>query len=211
MSDSTLTMDFLDAEDMQSTAGNFVDMEGKAHCTIQAAEVNASRGDKMVKGFMYELVVQAFEPISKVSKEVANSQLNRTFRMFFANGDATNKDGGKFAQKKQAAALIAANVISPSDLGKKGVEINVGNAVNHQVCVQFALGKEDNNGKRWIDLFFDNIYHVDDPRAASFPKHADVLILAKDFRRNAEFFAPLTKKAEPKPKAQVTDEDLEGL
>jgi hypothetical protein len=211
MSDTTLTMDFLDVEEMQSSGGNFVDLEGKAHCTIQEVEVNAMRGEKIVRGFLFVLAVQAFEPKQKATKEVADSQVGRTFKMYFANGDPTNKDGGKFAQKKQAAALIAANVITPADLGKKGVDIDFERAINHQVCVEFALGKPDSNNKQWIDLHYDNIYHVDDPRATSFPKNAEILELAKDFRRPPEFFAALIKKADPKPKQKVTDEDLEGL
>ena len=194
-----LALDLPTAEDM-NTGGTYLTTPGKYHCLIVHAEENPTRNDKLVKGFLLELAVQN-----------AGDQQGMTFKAYFANGDPAHKDGGAFALKKQVAALIASNVVGPADLGKAGVEIDVEKAKDSQVLVELALGQPDKTtGKQYLDIAYANIFHIDDPRAKTFPKDADTISLVpKEYRRSEDFFAPLMvkPKAAPKPK----DTDFDGL
>lgn len=198
-----LTMDLQTAEEAASSGGTFLNVPGKYHGVIVDAVENPMRNDKMVKGFMFEVAVHGADKANE-------AELGKTIKLYFGNGDASHKDGGNFARSKQTAAMIAANLITPSDLGKAGVSIEVENAKNHQVMFEIELGKPDSNSKRWPDLASANIYHIDDPRAKSYPRNAEVIELAKNFRRDEAFFAPLIK-AKPIPQQKVTDDDLAGL
>lgn len=204
-----LTMDLPTAEEAAISGGTFLELPGKYHVSVIHAEENAMRGDTMVKGFMFEVAAHATE-----SDAAHQAEITKTIKLYFGNGDPAHKDGGKFAQSKQVAALIAANVISPSDLGKKGLKIDIESAKNHQFFVQLELGKAmetgKNVGKRYLDLAFAHIYHIDDPRAKAYPRSAELLEFAKDFRRNEAFFEPIIK-AKPAPQKRVTDDDLAGL
>lgn len=198
-----LVMDIQTAEEAASSGGTFLNAPGKYHGVIMEAVENAMRGDKMVKGFMFEVAVHGAEKANE-------GELGKTIKLYFGNGDSSHKDGGRFMESKQTAAMIASNLISVEDLGKKGMSIEVENAKNHQVMFEIELGKPDANNKRWPDLAHANIYHVDDPRAKSFPVNAEVLVHAENFRRDEAYFAPLIK-AKPVPQQKITDADLEGL
>jgi hypothetical protein len=198
-----LTMDLPTAEEAASSGGTFLNKPGKYHGVIMLAEENAMRGEKMVKGFMFEVAAHGVE---KGNEE----EIGKTIKLYFGNPDASHKDGGKFSLSKQTAALIASNAIAPADLGKKGVSVDVEACKNHQVMFEIELSKPDANQKRWPDLAYANIYHIDDPRAKSWPKNAEILELAKDFRRQESFFESIIK-AKPAPQQKVTDSDLEGL
>ncbi len=200
---SSMVMDLPTNEEFNSGGGNFMrDEAGKYHMVVIHAEENAMRGEKMVKGFMLELSVQA--PAEHATK---------TFKMYFQNPDPSFKDGGAFALKKQVAALIAANVIAPSDLGKKGLQIDISKAANQQLLVNLELGKpSQTDGKRYLDLAFSDIYHVDDPRAKSYPREKDLLeLIPAEVRREEAFFAPLLTQSKKAPVQRVDDADFDGL
>lgn len=200
---STLDMSLPTAEDAATTGGTFLELPGKYHFVVIHAEANPMRGEKMVKGgFLLEAAVHATEK----GKE---SELEKTIKLYFYAGDPTHKDGGKFAQAKQVAALIATNVIKPEQLGQQ-VSIDVESAKNHQFVAQLELGKPNHDGKQFLDIAFTNIYHLDDPRGKSYPRNAEIVEFVKDFRRDEAFFTPIIK-AKPTPQKRVTDDDLAGL
>jgi NifU-like protein involved in Fe-S cluster formation len=183
-----------------NSGGNFLNTPGKYHGAIIHAEENPTRNDKLVKGFMFEVAVQN-----------QGECCGQTIKLYFGNGDPSHKDGGAFKTKCQVSALIAANVIAPSDLGKQ-VEINPESALNHQVCFEIALGKPQQDGKQWPELNYANIFHVDDPRAKAYPKDEEALsVIPKEFRRDEKFFAPLMAKPAPKKTQRVDDKDFDGL
>lgn len=196
-----LALDLPTAEDMNS-GGTYLTTPGKYHCLVVHAEENPTRNDKLVKGFLLELAVQN-----------AGEQQGLTFKAYFANGDPAHKDGGAFALKKQVAALIAANVVTPADLGKAGVEVDVEKAKDSQVLVELALGQPDaRTGKQYLDIAYANIFHVDDPRAKAFPKDANTLeLIPKAHRRDEGFFAPLMVKPKTTSVQKPKDEDFDGL
>lgn len=189
------------AEDMAGGGGDYLEKPGRYHMMVVHAEENAKMGDNIVKGFMYELAVQA-------PKELAG----QTVRVYFRNPDSTHKDGGKMARAKQSNALLAANVVTPSDLGKTK-EVNAEDAKDNQLCIELALGEPNSKtGKQYLDLNYANIFHVDDPRAKSYPKDSDILsLIPKEYRRDEGFFAPLMVKPKTTSVQKPKDEDFDGL
>jgi hypothetical protein len=122
-----------------------------------------------------------------------------------------------WARKKQAAFLLATDCISLADLGKKGKEITLEDAVGSQILVDIEIeeyqGRDGKTYKR-PQMVWANIYHVDDPRGKAI-KRNDKLIatIAKEQRHPGEYFAPLLKKSEakPVPKSRMTADELNDL
>lgn len=139
--------------------------------------------------------------------------------LLFGNGDLSHRDKGMMARKKQAAFLIACDVIKPDDLGKQGLAVELQEALGSQVVAKLETeAYKDNEGKDQVrvQLLYDNVYHVDDPRIAKIPKDkTSIDSIPKENRHPIEYFAKLTQRQAPKAPApvqsRVTDEDLDGI
>ncbi len=195
----------LDAPE-ELTTSNKLDVSGKFHAIVKHVEVNPVLGDKMVRGFRAEIEILA-------PKEHAE----KTCNLLFANGDMSHKDKGEFARTKQTAFCIATNLIDFTALGKS-TEIDLDNAANQHVCIEIEQKADRNDpNKHFPELRYSNIYHVDDPRAKSYPRDENALKLTGATRRPVEYFDAVAKK---KPGSgngsgssanKVTDDDLAGL
>lgn len=206
---STFEMDT--AEDMETGGGEYMDAPGRYHFAVNGVFPDKMpNSDDLLKngGFSIEFVCLAGTDPSQVQKKT---------NIIFNNGHDSHKDGGKMCRQKQTAFCIAANLLTPSDLGKKGVKIELEKALGAQMVVEMELGDERPNGKRYLELAYSNIYHVDDPRAKDVPKDEAMLKAIPDAYRHVgdqAFFAPLLKKKEASGQAaapRATDSDFEGL
>lgn len=168
--------------DEVATGGDFLSTPGKYHCSIVETheEPKYHGGDKKgqpVDGFRVKLSV------------LNGPNAGKTTNVTFYNPKMNSRDGGKFSLQKQAAFFIAAGLVDPSKLGQK-VEIKLEDAINRQVFVEL---EGDDEGK-YVDLAWANIYHVDDPKAASYPRDEKSLaILPKSMRLNAAVFEAMRK------------------
>jgi hypothetical protein len=98
--------------------------------------------------------------------------------------------------------------VSLASLGKR-IEVDLQSAVGRQLVITFEA-----NDEGYLDLHYANIYHIDDPRAAKFPKDAEAIALAtKEMQRKPpEYFASLLKKPEGKAsQSRLSDNDLADL
>lgn len=175
-----------DAPEEISGGGNFLTEPGSYHLLIKDIRAGQNGSDDMVDGIWTELEVLAGEHAGK------------KITMTLYNGNISHKDSGEFARKKQAAFLIAANILTPAQLGQK-VSIDVSQGNGHQVCCVLELGQPSaKTGKRYLEIHYTDVFHVDDPRAEKIAKDADGLALIDaQFRRAADFFAPLVAKKTP--------------
>ena len=126
----------------------------------------------------------------------------------------SDKDEGKFARVKQSAFLVAANVLTVEQCNGGDVAYDEQAARGHQVVAEVRFGKPDANNKKYLDLAYANIHHVDDPRVAKVEKDQSmVALIPSALRRSEEYFAPLIKKSGgPKPPTPPpTQLDTEGL
>lgn len=168
-------------EDM-ATGGNYLDEPGTYHLQItHVDEQPTSKGSTAIDGFRIELSV------------VEGPQKDKETDIIFFNPKQSSKDQGKWARNKQAAFLIAAGLVTEQQLGQR-VEIDLKAAEGRQVIAELELGQADAKGKRFLELAWANIYHVDDPRVATAAKNAAALgLIPKSLRRDPASFATAKK------------------
>jgi hypothetical protein len=198
------TFETVTVDEMQETGASLIEKEGKYHLFIEIVEDGKIVGtDTEIDGFGV-----------KASCLAGPDEMKKTINMVFRDGNLSDKDGGKMARKIQSAFFIASNILTPQQLTGGSVEIDEQIAVGQQVIAHLKFGKEK-DGKRYLQLAWDEIYHVDDPRAKDVAKNADALsAIDAKFRRTADYFAPLIKAVKPAaatPAASATQPDFGGL
>lgn len=159
---------------------------------VDGIEENPTLGDKIVRGFRVKATA------------LDGPEKGGSLALLFADGDATHKDKGEFARKKQAAMLIAANLLDPKDLGKD-VDINLEEGEQAQFFVELEPSSRD---EKYLEIRYANVFHIDDPRAKAYPRDKELLEMA--VRREESFFAPLLKKKQT-TKPAVKDDDFDDL
>jgi hypothetical protein len=121
----------------------------------------------------------------------------------------SSKDQGLSAKKKQAAFLIATDVITPEQLGTD-IEYEAANSIGALFVIELVCGNPTNDGKVYLEVSYSNMFHVDDPRSSKLVldagQKARVESYDKQFRHPAEYFERLTaRKHDAKPKAKELD------
>lgn len=94
---------------------------------------------------------------------------------FFNNGKPSDKDGGKFARKRQARIAMVLGLLTPAALGQK-VTVDFALAAGRQfvATVKERDGKE---GKKFAEIEGLNFWSVTDPATADVPKDANALAM----------------------------------
>ena len=122
-------------------------------------------------------------------------QQGKPCNLIFGNPRADAKPKAKeMAQAKKGAFFIATDLMTPAQLGAKGLKIELDLAKGRQVIA--TVERDSREGKeKYMQLSYACIYHVDDPRAAAFPKAPDALaLMPKQLRHDAAYFAKLFEK-----------------
>jgi len=167
--------------------GKAVSEGGTFHCSVVRSADGASTKGNSMNGISALLTVLAGTVPSQVEKE---------FHLHLYDPDLSKSEASQeWSTKKQTAYAIAINQMEPSKLGES-VEVEFGEADGQQIII--TLEESEYEGKKSIDLAYASIFHVDDPRAANFPKSKEGLsILPAELRRKPEYFAALVKKTSP--------------
>jgi hypothetical protein len=160
-------------EDM-SAGSQYLDMEGEYHMAIQEIDTPALKNDGSIISnslFGVTFAVLAGPPgtENKIKKEV------------FWTPNTAHRDGGRMERRKIDRFLLAANLIQPGELNaSKNLDLN--KAKFQQLCVRL-IKRTDNQGREHLQVKFADIYHVDDPEAANFPRNDQMLNLIKPHLR----------------------------
>jgi hypothetical protein len=109
--------------------------------------------------------------------------------------DSKERKRHDFAKRKQTAFLVATGLVNESQMGSD-VEFDSNDAVNRQCVIHLeADNQEKNAGKGYLQLAWDDIYHVDDPRVADLVKAKKLTLdagainlLPANLRRKPESF-----------------------
>jgi hypothetical protein len=187
-------------EDIGGGESTYLDQPGTYHCLVTSVGENQGPKGGVIDGFTAHLAVLA--------GTVAGQKDKQTNLCLFSPDSSKSEKSQEWAKKKQTAFAIATEVISLASLGKR-VEVDLQSAVGRQIVITFEA-----NDDGYLDLHYANIYHIDDPRAAKFPKDAEAIALAtKEMQRQPpEYFAPLLKKTEPKAgQSRLSQNDLADL
>lgn len=178
-------------ESTDTGGGNFLREPGTYHfaCMEVDEQPTNKAGDKMLDGF-------------RVVAEVLNGdtagQEGKSVELMFFKPKLTDKNNGEMAKKKQARFAIATGVLgAPKAAGEK-VAVDLQQAVHRQFVATVSLDdREDDPKKRFLQLHFADIFHVDDPAVAKVPKsEAALKLLPAGLRRTAGSFG---KPGDKKP------------
>lgn len=158
-----MPMDF-QASDDASTGGAFVTNPGTYHAMVIDSQEQAT--DKEGKP------LDGFRIVAQVLAGTVASEKGKTFDLLFFHPKPTDKNEGAFARKRQTRCFIALAKMKPSDLGKR---VTIDLTPDETIGRQFVCTLEKEDGKKYLSLHFADIFHVDDPEAAPFPKDTNLL------------------------------------
>lgn len=198
-------------ETVDTGGGNWLKQPGTYHVVVtHTDEAPTNAKDEMLDGF--RVTFQALEGTVK-GEDGKFSERDKTVDLMFFNGKLTDKNEGLFARQKQCRFFLATGLLTDEQLGTE-VEINLEDAIGRQVIV--TLEEQDGRGDRkFLSLHFADIWHIDDPAAASYPKCAKSLgLIPKPHRRDPKSFEKKTNggsAAKTKPPAKTETVDLDDL
>lgn len=165
----------------ERSGGNYLEEPGKYHCLVIEGAETVKFGDNVDDGLTLKLSVLTPGPHKGMIYELKLG--NPTFK--------TSEKGREWILRKQAAAVIACGLATEAEFDRGDVNINAADAADRQVAIELEM-----DDKKYLQLVWANIYHVDDPRAKSFPwNDAALKLIPAAHRRKPESF-PAPKKKE---------------
>lgn len=183
-----------------SGSDQYLNEPGTYHMIVTSVGENEGPKGNPIDGFTVGL---------SVLDGTAKGQKDKSTNLCLFSPDQSKSDKSQeWARKKQTAFVIASGLLDLKKLGGK-VQIDLQTAVGRQIIATF---ESDDSGK-YMQLSYANIYHVDDPRAANFPKDKEALaIIPKELRKESTYFASLLKKGEStKTASRLSNSDLADL
>lgn len=183
-----MALDFDAPETVDTGGGNWLKEPGTYHAIVTGQKENPVSKDGVG--------LDAIEVTLQILAGTVDGQKDRTVDVKFWNPKLNGKDGGLFARQKQARLYIATGLMDESKLGQ-GVRINLADAVARQVVLTLDHSDEE---KKYLELSYANIWHIDDPDAAGFPKCAEHLkLIPADQRRKPDSFNKSNGNGSSKP------------
>ena len=190
-------------ETVETGGGNWLQQPGTYHIVITGADenpTNAAGGP--IDGF--RITGQALEGTAK-DEDGKFTEKDKTVDLIFWNPKLTDKNEGLFARQKQGKFFLATGLMTEDQLGSD-VDIDLEDSIGRHVIV--TLEETEGTGDRkFLQLHFSSIWHIDDPAVAKFPQCAKSKgLIPKAHRRDPKSFgaskAPATKS---KPKDKVAE------
>lgn len=177
-----MSFDFEMPEDL-GPESNFLSQPGTYHCLITEVKENQGPKGNPIDGFTLGLDILG---------GTVEGQEHKVFNLTLFNANLTGTEKGqKMSRQKQAALLIAANLVDPTRLGQR-VSINLQSAAQQQIVCH--LVKDERSEEGYLQLNYADLWHVDDPRANGIQKNERALaMIPKDRRHDAAWFESLKK------------------
>lgn len=201
-------MDF-DAPETTEGEGGRVTEPGLYHLLITTVRDGEGPKGGTIDGFSFEA--------DALAANVGNVSGKSFGETVFAPDLSKAANVQAMAARKLAAFFIAANVMKPDQLGKKGISVDLGAAEGQQIIAKLRpqMNKNPGTGKYdvssgFLEINYSDIYHVDDPAVKAVPKDKEYLdTIDAGHRHAADFFAYKAKKKtagnKPQPKVDVDD------
>lgn len=109
--------------------------------------------------------------------------------------DSKERKKYDISKRKQTAFLVASGLMTEAQMGS-AVEYDSTDAIDRQCVIHLDPDNQEKNaGKGYLQLAWDDIYHVDDPRVAELVKKKQLVlstsalgIYPKEFRRDPKSF-----------------------
>ena len=154
-----------------STGGNWMSEPGIYHMLVVESTENPTRRDG--------------SPISEAICRVTLSclagtvdgQRDKGFDLTFWHGKPGDEKNQAYATKRLDRFFLATGLMTRAEIEQKvSKDIELADANGRQLVLELEE-RESATGKKFLDLKFAEIYHVDDPAVASVPKDAAALKL----------------------------------
>lgn len=180
--------------DSYDSGPQYVDKEGRYH--VQVLEVNEGVSGKgnPLNGFHLRLGVVEGEHEDQIGRSI-------DINVYNVNGQPGYEKSDEITRRLQTNFVIACNLFNPGAVQAGAeVDIDITKALHQQFVAHLAYGKEKNDGKRFLNFHYSDVFHIDDPAVASVKKDAKMIaLLPSQLRKKPEFFSyKAKKKAEPK-------------
>lgn len=164
--------------------GSFLDQAGTYHFSVTAVDEQPTGNDgKLIDGFRVSCAVLAGTTPCQEKKEVD---------ITFFNPKMQDKNNGEFSKRKQARFVLAVGLLDGPRKGGERVTIDLQQAIGRQFIATMeerTFTKRDGSQGKSIDLHFADLWHVDDPEAAAYPKNEAALkLLPASLRKKPEQF-----------------------
>jgi len=203
----------------------FTYFAGVEKMKVKTTANTSSAGNWMTKPGTYHVIVRDTEEIAKNKKDEDMDAFSVTFevlegtvaeekgkqhKQLFWEPRYDSKDGGEFARKKITRFLVAVGFIKPGAAQDGEVEISLADCKGRQFVISLEESSRD-DGKKYLDIHYADIWHVDDPDAAAYPKDTGTIgVLQAEARLEASAFKT-DAVATPKPKPSDDQVDLDSL
>lgn len=168
----------MEMPDSFETGGAYLQEPGTFHLAVTDIEEHpTSRNGTLIDGFRAEVEV------------LGGPQSRRQAELMFFSPKPTDKNNGEMAKKKQARFALATGIIPAAKPGEK-VTVDLAKAKGRQLIATLAHRESQTDStKKFIDLNFADIWHVDDPSAPKCELSQEALsLLPKSLRRPPESF-----------------------
>lgn len=183
-----MPLDFDAPEDAAAGGGNFLTTPGTYHFVVSHVDERAKKNDGTP---VDAICIHATVVDGTTRKDGVCTEREREVKLTLHDPKPTSKDGGEFSRKKQARAFIALGAMKPADLGKRGIRIDLTQCVGRQFVAKIEV-KDGERGGKFADLAYADIWHIDDPEAASYPKSEQAIaMIPTALRLPVEAFAAL--------------------
>ena len=160
--------------------GVFLQEPGTYHLSvINVDEHPQTKNGQLLDGFKVDFEV------------LAGSHAKKQTEITFWNPKLTDKNNGEMAKKKQGFFVMATSLIGAAKPGEK-VMVDLQQAKGRQLIATLAQRESQTDpNKKFIDLNFADMWHVDDPSAPNCERNQDALkLLPKALRRDPTSFKP---------------------
>jgi hypothetical protein len=174
-------------ETADTGGGNWLTLPGTYHAVVTHADEHPTKanGDLMDA---FRVTVQALEGTVK-GEDGKFSERDKTLDLIFWDAKLTDKNEGMFARQKQARFFLATGLMTEEQLGTE-IDINLEDAVGRQIVCTLEEQDSQRGDRKFLSLHFADIWHIDDPAAANYPKcDKSIKLIPKALRRDPKSFA----------------------
>lgn len=168
----------MEMPDSFDTGGTFLAEPGTYHFAVmEVNEQPTAKNGTLLDGFRVDAEV------------LAGPQAKKQVELMFFAPKLTDKNNGEMAKKKQGRFVLATGILADAKPGEK-VVVDLQKAKSRQFIATMAKGTDaQGNEKKFLELHFADIWHVDDPSATKCElNQAALSLLPKSLRRSPESF-----------------------
>lgn len=172
--------------------GDFLNVPGTYHLLIDRMRVGLSIKDEPMDGTTVECTVLDGDVAGQAGKKINLTLWDIKMDRPIEDQSVTVRCLTNF--------FLATNVLQPKDLGEE-VDIKPEESESHQAVIKLQYAQKKENGhyvedRKFLRINFSDVFHVDDPAAASVPKDATALkVIDPKYRHDAAWFAFKEKKS----------------